>query len=125
MKVEMDAAVAEFTYLSLHSVFSKPHAKVGFSQLPDDEAETALMFILGDLVACGGAEHRYEKNRNVDEFVCTDRLRRNWGWLFPNGAFPKSCSPHLVFKLSGKRSKYINDRWLRPDPENPAPIWPY
>ena len=124
MKIKMDAVVAEFVYIALRSVFSKPHANVEFGELPNDEAEPALMIVLGDMVACGFVRHTYVRVLRVDKFAFTDRMKRNWEWLCPGSTFPKCSSPCLVMKLSGNRSKYIGERWAKLDPEDPPAALP-
>lgn len=82
MKIEMDAAVNVYVFRVLAEILGQKFA--------DQEArsgERAFMCILEGMVASGAAEHRYDESRNLDSSLSTERLLRNWSWVFPGDKF--------------------------------------
>jgi hypothetical protein len=119
MKIEMDAAVKVYAFRVLAEIVGKKFVdeNVRFQ-------ESALMCVLEGMVASGAAEHKYDRTKDLDSFLSTERLVRNWGWVFPGDTFSLSRDDRDVVKIKGKRNRYFDDSWLAPDRENPVPSWP-
>jgi hypothetical protein len=124
MRVEIDAAVREYVVRVLASVLHGPQASVKFDEKNGSLQERAVMCVLEGMVASGAAEHRYDETREVDEFNSTDRLIQNWSWVFPGDEYCIDRSERQILEMRGKRSRYLNKRWLAPDQSNPIPSWP-
>jgi hypothetical protein len=69
--------------------------------------ESALMCVLEGMVASGAAEH----TKDLDSFLSTERLVRNWGWVFLGDTFSPSRDDREVVKIKGKRKRAEN--WRR------------
>lgn len=85
----------------------------------------ALMSVLEGMVASGAADHKYDECRKLDSFLSTERLVKNWNWVFAGDEFRIDRSERDVVEIRGKRTKYFNNRWLAQDPGNPIPSWPH
>jgi hypothetical protein len=124
MKIELDAAVHEFMLRMLASILFGPQACVKSDDENERVQELAFMRVLEAMVASGDADHKYDKVRGVDEFKSTDRLIRNWSWVFPGDKFSLNRSRSYSLTISGKRSRYFNSQWAVIDPNGPPPQWP-
>jgi hypothetical protein len=82
------------------------------------------MSVLGSAVVSGAASHSYDEQTNIDQFVCTDRLVRNWSWLFPGAKLTASSLQKCLIEIEGSRACYIREGWLAADRNNPPPPWP-
>jgi hypothetical protein len=106
------------------SVYYASDAPMMFVAEPDNRVKEAIfMGILKALVVSGAAKHHYDELRNIDEFASTDRLIRNWNWVFPGDKDGIDCSEWFVVKIAGKWSRHF-DEWLAPDPDVPILQWP-
>jgi hypothetical protein len=119
MEIEIDAAVKVYAFRVLAEILGPEFSNEGARS-----QERALMCILEGMVASGAAEHNYDKSRELDSFLSTERLIRNWSWVFPGDQLNVAGSERDVLKIKGKRTRYFNNRWLAPDPGNPIPSWP-
>lgn len=119
MKIEIDAAVKVYAFRVIAEILG-PEFENESARLWD----RALMRILEGMVASGAAQHKYDEGRDLDSFLSTERLIRNWSWVFPGDKFSVVYSEREIFKVKGKRGRYFNSKWLAPDPENPIPSWP-
>ena len=77
------------------------------------------MSVLGNAVVSGAASHSYDAQRNIDQFVCTDRLVRNWSWLFPGAKLTAGRLQKYLLEIEGSRSRYIREGWLAADKTTP------
>jgi hypothetical protein len=123
-KVEMDAVVKEYAMRMMSSVAFGPNRLVELpDQVSDRLKERLFMSVLRSSVVSGAASHSYDAQRNVDRFVCTDRLVRNWSWLFPGATLTASRLQKCLLEVGGSRSRYIREGWLA-NKNNPLPPWP-
>ena len=125
LKVEMDVVVKEYAVRMVSSVCFGPNRLV---ELPDQVSERlkerVFMSVLGSAVVSGAASHSYDAQRKIDQFVCTDRLVRNWSWLFPGAKLTADRRQKYLLEIAGSRSRYIREGWLAADSNNPSPPWP-
>jgi hypothetical protein len=125
LKVEMDAVVKEYAMRIMSSVVSGPNRLVELpDQVGDRLKERLLMSVLGNAVVSGAASHSYDAQRHIDQFVSTDRLVRNWSWLFPGAKLTADRLQKYPLEIEGSRSRYIREGWLAADRNNPSPPWP-
>jgi hypothetical protein len=124
LKLEMDVVVKEYVMRMMSSMVLGPERLVELpDQVSDRMKERLLMSLLGSAVLSGAANHSYDGQRRVDEFVCTDRLVRNWSWLFPGATLTAVRSEKCLYQIKGSRARYIRDGWLAAD-NMPVPPWP-
>jgi hypothetical protein len=121
VRVELDAVVNEYAFRMISAVF--PDSKKLFG-LKDRKKDRILMTTLETMVASGVATHRYVVKREVDEFLCTKRLIRHWGWFFPGAQLSFDPSERQAIEISGSRSRYFKENWGAVDKNDPPPPWP-
>jgi hypothetical protein len=125
MDLKMDAVVKEYAVKAMGSLFFGPESPLELVDENSDESkEQALMTILELMVYSGAATHRYDAKKRVDEFSCTERLIKHWGWVFPGDTLGVSRADSYMIHIRGDRSRFFNSGWLVGDKDNPPPAWP-
>lgn len=123
MNVAFDAVVQEYVGRMMGGLFQNLSH---LDACADDEMkEGVVMSLLTGMVITGAATHRFVHQDSLDEFRATERLIRNWNWMFP-GATLRGVNRAAMFYTSIKRPRlsYFSTGWDKPDPNNPPPGWP-
>jgi hypothetical protein len=125
IKIEIDSVVKEYVIRIMGSVlFGNNGLLVGATEPDERLKEKIFISILQSAVVSGAAMHRYRSEDGVDEFLCTDRLIRNWAWVFSGSILTANRVDRETTEVSGRRSKYFGKTSFRTDKDNPPPNWP-
>jgi hypothetical protein len=119
----MDTVVSEFLTCHLADLFESPEDMDRcHDALNERSRESVIMELLESIVACGAATHSYDQERNIDEFLATERLVQAWG-KNPKGRTKNKKVARRTFHVTGDRSQYFNEDWLAPGKHDPLPSW--
>jgi hypothetical protein len=124
-KIEFDAVVEEYTMRMITSLF---YAKDSTFELTGDlrekDKEEIFISVLKSMVRSGSAQYRYRSSDKVDEFRSTDKLIKNWGWLFNGASLQVNRFKYQIMDVSGNRSRFFDNGWQTTDSDNPYSAWP-
>lgn len=123
-KVEMDEIVKEYSMRMIHSLmYSKKSDFILTGELDEEMKEDIWMSVLRSMVRSGAATHTFRAEDAMDVFTSTDRLIKNWSWLFPGAKLPSRLTVRGLLKISRDRSHFFADAWTETNEKNPLPLW--
>ena len=123
MNLEMDAVTKEYAQRSLASLVDGPDRLFDVDPADYGLQEQCLVSVLLSGVRMGALSYENVRNEGVHRFLCTEKLVRHWGWLFPNATLTASPQTSYQIKLTKAGRKLLRGDWKVGRGETPPP-WP-